>query len=335
MKLFIAILFIILIPITQVLPCTTFVLKNKETLLFGRNLDWVSDNGLVVINKQNTKKTALVFPPEIPATWTSKYGSITFNQFGKEFPFGGINEKGLVIEIMRSEAEYPTPDKRPALNELQWIQYQLDNSASLEDVIKNDKYVRILAVKQELHFLVCDKNGNSAVLEFRNGKLNVFKGEDLPLPILANSYYPNDLEKYNENISCRFTTVAKSLNTYKSSQGNPVDYSFKILNDVALDGSWSIVYDIKNMEIHFKTSSYKTIRKIKVNDFNFDCTEPSQLYDLKSEDKAYVNSLFNNYSIEMNKRKLDDAIQTNRITLPDYVISQFYNLSESYECEEK
>ena len=81
---------------------------------------------------------------------------IKANQFGKEFPFGGINEKGVVIEIMRSNAEYPKPDERPALNELQWIQYQLDNSASLEDVIANDKNIRIRAVKQELHFLVCD-----------------------------------------------------------------------------------------------------------------------------------------------------------------------------------
>jgi choloylglycine hydrolase len=26
--------------------------------------------------------------------WTSRYGSITFNQYGREFPSGGINEKG-------------------------------------------------------------------------------------------------------------------------------------------------------------------------------------------------------------------------------------------------
>lgn len=85
---------------TNAISCTTFVLKNSNNLVFGRNLDWFSDNGIVVINKLNIKKTALVFPPEKPVTWTSRYGSITFNQFGKEFPFGGINEKGLVVELM-------------------------------------------------------------------------------------------------------------------------------------------------------------------------------------------------------------------------------------------
>jgi choloylglycine hydrolase len=29
-------------------------------------------------------------------SWISKYGSITFNQYGREFPTGGMNEKGLV-----------------------------------------------------------------------------------------------------------------------------------------------------------------------------------------------------------------------------------------------
>ena len=87
--------------------CTTFVIKSENNLVFGRNLDWISENGLVVVNQRNQRKQSIVFPPSKPVTWTSKYGSITFNQFGKEFPFGGINEKGLVIEVMLAPAQYP------------------------------------------------------------------------------------------------------------------------------------------------------------------------------------------------------------------------------------
>ena len=36
--------------------CTTFVLKTKNDLVFGRNLDWVSEEGLIVVNKRNVKK---------------------------------------------------------------------------------------------------------------------------------------------------------------------------------------------------------------------------------------------------------------------------------------
>lgn len=334
MKSLTTILFILLLHISHAFSCTTFVLKHENTLIFGRNLDWVSDNGLVVINKQNTKKTALVFPPEIPASWTSKYGSATFNQFGKEFPFGGINEKGLVIEIMRSKAEYPTPDDRPALNELQWIQYQLDNSASLADVLAHDKLIRIRAVKQELHFLVCDKNGNSAVLEFKNGKLKVFKDDDLPLSILANSYYPNDLEKYKQNTSCRFTTVAKHLETYKANQENPIDYSFKILNDVALDGSWSIVYDIKNMTIHFKSASHKIVKIIDVNSFNFSCSQNVKTLPINTSYSDKVNAHFSDYSHEVNTKIMKDAMSTNQIEFPEPILKAFYGYANTVFCDE-
>jgi choloylglycine hydrolase len=143
--------------------CTTFVLKNDSTLLFGRNLDWVSDDGIAVVNKRNVEKTALVLPPSRPMEWTSKYGSLTFNQFGKEFPFGGINEKGLVVEIMLVKTEYPEADKRAAVNELQWVQYQLDCSKSVEEVIKSDSFLRISKIRQNLHFLICDSAGNTAV----------------------------------------------------------------------------------------------------------------------------------------------------------------------------
>jgi len=37
----------------------------------------------------------------------------------------------LVIEIMCADVSYPEFDDRPAVNELQWIQYQLDNSMLL------------------------------------------------------------------------------------------------------------------------------------------------------------------------------------------------------------
>ncbi len=97
-----------------------------------------------MINKRNVTKTAAAFPPEKPITWTSKYGNITFNQMGREFPYGGINEAGLVIEQMwLDKTRYPVSDNRYGLSELQWIQYQLDNSATINDVIASDTLVRV------------------------------------------------------------------------------------------------------------------------------------------------------------------------------------------------
>jgi penicillin V acylase-like amidase (Ntn superfamily) len=62
-----------------VYPCTTFVLHQENRLIFGRNLDWFSGTGLVMVNPRNLKKVALVNPSEKPVKWVSKFGSITFN----------------------------------------------------------------------------------------------------------------------------------------------------------------------------------------------------------------------------------------------------------------
>lgn len=61
---------------------------------------------------------------------------------------------------------YPLLDNRPAVNELQWVQFQLDNCSTIDEVIKSDKFIRISKINQDLHFLICDKSGNTAVIEF-------------------------------------------------------------------------------------------------------------------------------------------------------------------------
>ena len=125
------IVFIFLVPLKGQ-TCTTFCLDHGDRPVFGRNLDWMVGDGLVIINKRGVKKTAGPGPFERDRddllTWTSKYGSATFNQYGREFPMGGINEAGLVVETMLlDETEYPSPDSRPGIGLLQWVQYQLDN----------------------------------------------------------------------------------------------------------------------------------------------------------------------------------------------------------------
>jgi len=52
-----------------------------------------------------------------------------------EFPLGGMNEAGLIVETMVLEdTQYPSPDSRPEVETLQWVQYQLDNFSTIEAV---------------------------------------------------------------------------------------------------------------------------------------------------------------------------------------------------------
>ena len=81
-------------------PCTTFFIQRNGQMVFGRNYDWITGNGMICTNHRGLYKTSFPNSDGKTISWQSLYGSITFNQYGKEFPTGGMNEKGLVVELM-------------------------------------------------------------------------------------------------------------------------------------------------------------------------------------------------------------------------------------------
>jgi penicillin V acylase-like amidase (Ntn superfamily) len=174
--------------------CTTIFLKNEMGRFVARNMDIFLGLGRIFTNRRHVEKTAFVLPPEPALRWVSKYGNVTFCQVGKESPSGGLNEKGLSVEQMTlPETQYPAPDARPAVKELQWIQYMLDTCATVDEVMEKAQDIRVVASPSVLHYLVCDREGHAAIFEYLNGELAFYSGDDLPVEALANSPYADSL----------------------------------------------------------------------------------------------------------------------------------------------
>src|SRR5438309_5840940 len=72
--------------LNQTFACTTFCLVGKGEVLFGRNYDWTIGDALLLVNKRGVAKTATIIDSDNGAKWVSKYGSVTFNQYGRENP---------------------------------------------------------------------------------------------------------------------------------------------------------------------------------------------------------------------------------------------------------
>src|SRR5687768_12974444 len=189
---FLAVAILHSISLGPVYACTTFCLKSRGEVLFGKNYDWMIGDGLVFVNKRGVSKVST--EDVNPAKWVSKYGSVTFNQYGWESPSGGMNEAGVVIELMwLDDTQYPKADERPAIDVLEWIQFNLDTAATTDAVIRNSSTVRI-ASAVKLHYLVSDRSGNSATIEFLDGQLVAHTGNHLPFSALANDTYIRSLE---------------------------------------------------------------------------------------------------------------------------------------------
>ena len=348
----------------MVSPCTSFILKNYNNLLLGHNLDWHFGTGLLIINKRNVEKIALMDSAENPAKWVSKFGSITFNQVGRDLPYGGMNEKGLVIEQMTlDQTKYPGKDSRQSISACQWIQYQLDNCSTIQEVISTDNVLRIVDRVSKFHFLICDSKGNSAVIEFINGKMVIRTNELHPITVLANSPYDESTSAYKTKINTEFNrslynfcTAASMIDDYsKNNVKDDIAYSFNILNSVAQGHftKWSIVYDIQNLEIYFKVfesptlteteitflkdEGYSRTKIVDLKEINFTCLSPCLVMELELDQEGLVNSYFQKYTTNINKDYISKAFDYFwRLGIPIQISDEELNFlakyPESFKC---
>lgn len=294
--------------------CTSFLLEHQGHYYFGRNYDWVTGNGMLMTNPRNTSKYAAA---DSTLRWTSTYGSISFNQYGKEFPTGGMNEKGLVVELMwLEETVYPKADQRPAIGVLQWIQYQLDNSATVDDVIASDARIRIGEKDNTpLHYLVADAKGQAAAIEFLDGKMVVHRRETMPFPVLTNSTYAASVKQttisknntgFTDNSLQRFAKACSMIGAFRNGvvAASPVPYAFSILSEVAQAGHtrWSIVYDISSLKIYFITDKNRETKYLSFSDLSLECSQESLATDLNTAGSGDLKAKMTRLSYDANAR---------------------------------
>jgi penicillin V acylase-like amidase (Ntn superfamily) len=302
-----------LVTATAADACTTFCSRG----LFGRNYDFEIGYGLVMTNKRGVTRSAQT---ENGARWTSRFGSLTFNQFGRDNPTGGMNEKGLVVELMWLDGtRYPAADARPQVGTLEWIQYQLDTASTVSEVIAGAKKVRIGQRGVPLHFLVADASGDAAAIEFLDGELIVHRG----VSALANDPYEQSLAAMKRGGNDRFARAAKGV-----ANATTVDAAFALLDDVQQSHTqWSIVYDLRNRAVHWRTAVNRKPRSVKLSTFDFSCATPVRVSDIDAND-------FRDYTRALNAalvRKSTRATSFTRDT-PDAEIEEAARWPERASC---
>ena len=310
--------------------CSTFCLAVGDRRLFGKNYDFEIGGGLLMVNPAGLRKRGAL--PDGPE-WTARHGSVTFNQFGRDTPMGGMNEAGLVIELMwHEEAAYPRADARPAVGVLEWIQYQLDTATSVADVLKSDTTVRISG-QVPLHYLVSDRAGQTATVEFMNGALVAHTGATLPVPVLTNSTYRDSVAFADQRKGKaprgsgsleRFARAAVEVERLKAAPPAAIlDAAFQVLDNVAQSNTrWTIVYDQTAGTVHFRTATHRSIRTLTMSGLDFSCSAGARMLDLDAPVAGDLTRLLQPYSSEAHLtmvRKNYAASSVTRRTPPDEV----------------
>lgn len=330
------------------LACTAFLLRHNDELVYGRNYDWSVDEALIITNKRGIAKTAMA--DSNPAQWTSKYGSVTFNQFGREQPLGGMNEKGLVVATLwLDETVHRPPGPTPELNSLQWVQYQLDNCALVREVLASDSLVRIPpGPGSTVHYLVADATGDCASVEFLEGRPVYHTGPTLAHPVLANDPYQRSVEFCHGSAPfggsgpvptdmgslARFTRAANYVQRYDPADSVPaVDYVFSALASVSsgMFTKWSIVYDVPRRRIWLRTQKNQNLRFFNLGSFDLSGSSQVKMLDINARLSGDASAAFEPYTLEANRRLIFKVFRQVEFlkSVPDQALEQLARYPES------
>jgi penicillin V acylase-like amidase (Ntn superfamily) len=272
--------------------CSTFKLQKGDELVYGHNLNQgdIGVPGMIFVNKRGTFKMGRTWSELISKDgsgassfrWISRYGSVTFNVFGKDLTDGGMNEAGLYIWEMSEDADYPKNDSLPKLDQTNWMQFVLDSYSTVEEAMRCASEVQIEG--WGWHYFVGDASGDCAAIAFIDGEIVVNRGETMPVPALFNTPYDRELEllKYYEgfgglyepdlgdNRVPRFVKTAVMLRDHDEIQ-DAVDYGFEILDSLKVYDlpEWSVVFDVRRRDVYFKTRINPAIKHFSMNNIDF------------------------------------------------------------------
>jgi penicillin V acylase-like amidase (Ntn superfamily) len=300
---------------TPGLSCTTVCLLEQEKAVVAYNYDFHPSEGLVLVNKRGTKTISALRTQA--AAWTAAYGSVTFNQFGRDNPMTGINEKGLVVaQMWLDKTRYPPADARPAIGILEWIQYNLDRHASVAEVVTNAEAVRPTS-RSPIHYLVADAGGDTATLEFLDEKLVIHRGATMPVRALANSTYADSVAAFERAKSSGVMPVTvSSIDRFVRAAmlagkggAEPIGRGFEILASVAQPHftRWSVVYDMSAREVHFRTEGNQAIRRLALAGLDFSCATPVKMLDVTAGGAGDVDAALADYTMAANRALIESS----------------------------
>lgn len=163
---------------------------NKIGVLVGRTMDWPESTEPVLtvfprgMKRDGGRVGTEVFVADNPAKWTSKYGSMVVTMYGMGTA-DGFNEKGLSAHMLYLNATDlgPRDPAKPGLQIGMWAQYVLDNAATVTEALAALEKVSLVMVevrghKGNIHLVLEDASGDSAIIEYIDGKPVIHHGRD-------------------------------------------------------------------------------------------------------------------------------------------------------------
>jgi penicillin V acylase-like amidase (Ntn superfamily) len=162
-------------------------------VLVGRTMDWEHDMRTNIWTlPAGIKRDGLVVGG---LSWTAQFGSVVSTAYDIASA-DGMNDAGLAAHMLwLAESDYAERDPaRPALAPSIWMQYFLDNFATVADSVRFLEQTPVQLVPQTdpvsgeditVHLVLDDAGGDSAIVEYVDGELRIH--HDRSFDVVTNS----------------------------------------------------------------------------------------------------------------------------------------------------
>jgi len=239
--------------------CSLFAaLGDAESMLYGRNFDWEYSPALLLFTNppDGYASVSMVDIAYLGFGGTNAGTILELPLLERQallyapfLPFDGMNEHGLTIGMAAVAPGLMRPDpEKETIGSLMVIREMLDRAKTVAEAVDILKTYNIdMEGGPPLHYLIADRSGRSALVEFYQGEMVIITN-DKPWHQATNFLRAASGES-TEGVCWRYDLIIHQLENREGrlDMGQAMD----LLHEVSQDGTqWSIVYGIITGEVN-------------------------------------------------------------------------------------
>ena len=234
--------------------CTLFAaFGDGEQALGGRNFDWEFSPALLLFTQPSDGYASVsMVDAENLGLNKAQLASVTASdrRFARAplLPFDGMNEYGLYVGMAAvPDSAAPRDPTKSTIGSLCLIREMLDHARDVEEAVAlAGRYNVNFGGGPQIHYLVADRSGHSAAIEFKAGRVHVLRNERA-WQVVTN-FYLEGSDRAAQQACWRYTAVSTQL---EQTHGiiSPAQ-GMDLLRTAAQDSTqWSVLYDMLSGDV--------------------------------------------------------------------------------------
>jgi hypothetical protein len=224
--------------------------------IFGRNFDWQRHPALLLFTRPNGRYASVSMVDIGYLGFDLDHLDLLDDAANRRpllsaplMPFDGMNEQGLAIGMAAvAPSQVPEDSKRPTVHGLQLMRLMLDHARDVDEALEwIPKFNVTFVGGPHLHFLLADRAGHSALVEYRDNDVHVLRGAEAWHA--ATNFYVCGNEAPATEMCQRYRELHRQLS--QSGGRLNVEESLDLLKRIAQNHTrWSVVYELEHGRLH-------------------------------------------------------------------------------------